>query len=126
MHLVVHGDFFEHFCASKDKILNSFVTYMFSHSYHKLQDDYVSNGFFFLPSTAKLNINSTRTMQIVKLNEVNDDSKNFSEKFDPSVLNVFNLERAEARLSVLKLLKEMADFSSENLKAYAENISLCC
>lgn len=80
---------------------------------------------FFLPSIAKLNLNLTRTMEVVKLIELSEDLKDILERFEPTVLDAFDLKRAEVRLSVLNVLEKMADFSSENLKVHAENIALC-
>ena len=80
---------------------------------------------FFLPSIAKLNLNLTRTMEVVKLIELSEDLKDILERFEQTVLDAFDLKKAEVRLSVLNVLEKMADFSSENLKVYAENIALC-
>ena len=40
---------------------------------------------FFLPSIAKLNLNLTRTMEVVKLIELSEDLKDILERFEPTV-----------------------------------------
>ena len=124
MHLVVHGDFLNvfHQVMTKFQIL-LLGTWFHVHMFIWLHGPRCND--FFLPSIAKLNLNLTRTMEVVKLIELSEDLKDILERFEPTVLDAFDLKRAEVRLSVLNVLEKMADFSSENLKVHAENIALC-
>ena len=47
--------------------------------------------------------------------------KKFSENFNHAVLDFLGIEREEAGKSVLKVLKKIAEYSSQNLKMEADS-----
>lgn len=57
----------------------------------------------------------------VNLNQINFDLKKFSENFNPAVLDFRGIEREEGGKSVLKVLKKIAEYSSQNLKMETES-----
>ena len=75
-----------------------------------------SNIFFFLPSTVDCIEEINKYLGSVNLNAVDIDANEFGEKLDPAKLDFSNSERENIKKSVLKVLKKVADLSSQNLK----------
>ena len=138
-YLTVRGDFQEpsfDYGYSKDnskilysthkmKVPNSFSTTIFNR--HRIQyesgafvETESSNIFFFLPSTVDRIEDINKYLRSVNLNAIDIDISEFGEKFDPSKLYFNSSEREDIRKSVLKVLRKVADLSSQNLKRNAD------
>lgn len=110
------------FSTSKKEIPNSFSGTIFRD--HKLtyeagflSGSKSSNMFFFLPSTMdriKPN-NRYNNYMAVRLWPVDIEPSNFGENFDPSKLDFENEDREKTRESLLRVLREVAVLSTQNL-----------
>ena len=72
--------------------------------------------FFFLPSTVDRIEKISKYLGSVNLNVTDINIDEFGQNFDPPKLDVKNTEREGVRQSVLKVLKKIAEYSSQNLK----------
>ena len=104
------------------KVPNNFSSTIFNR--HRIQYEYgafaetdSSNTFFFLPSTVD---RVEDILGSVNLNAVDIDISEFGEKFNPSKLDCNSAGREDIRKSVLKVLRNVADLSSQNLKRNAD------
>ena len=107
------------------KVPNSFSSTIFNR--HRIQyesgafaETVFSNIFFFLPSTVDRIEEINKYLGSVNLNAIDVDISEFSEHFDTSKLDFNNNEREDIRKSVLKVLRKVADLSSQNLKRNAD------
>ena len=61
-----------------------------------------------------------RYLGSVNLNPIDIEISEFGQKFDPSKLNYNSSDKENTNKSVLKVLKKVADLSSQNLKRNAD------
>ena len=109
------------YSTHKMKIPNSFSTTIFGR--HGIQyesgafgETGSSNIFFFLPSTVDRIEKISKYLGSVNLNVTDINIDEFGQNFDPPKLDVKTTEREGVRQSVLKVLKKIAEYSSQNLK----------
>ena len=109
------------YSTHKMKIPNSFSTTIFGR--HGIQyesgafgETDSSNIFFFLPSTVDRIGKISKYLGSVDLNVTDINIDEFGQNFDPPKLDVKTTEREGVRQSVLKVLKKIAEYSSQNLK----------
>ena len=101
------------------KILNSFSTTIFSR--HRIQyesgafgETDISNIFFFLPSIVdRIEEIINKYLGSVNLNAIDINIDKFGQNFDPSKLDVETTESENVRKSVLRVLKKIAEHSSQ-------------
>ena len=130
-----HGQFFDYgyskenskilYSYHKMKVRNSFSTTIFNR--HRIQYEFgvfaetdCSNLFFFLPSTVDRIEDIKKYLGSINLNPIDIDVSEFGEKFDPPKLDFNSPEREDIRKSVTKVLRKVADLSSQNLKRNAD------
>ena len=110
------------FSASKKEILNSFSRTIFRDHKLRYEAEFLSgskssNMSFFLPSTTdriKPN-NRYNNYMAVRVWPVDIEPSKFGENFDPSKLDFEHEDREKTRESVLKVLREVAVLSTQNL-----------
>ena len=108
------------------KILNSFSTTIFSR--HRIQyesgafgETDISNIFFFLPSIVdRIEEIINKYLGSVNLNAIDINIDKFGQNFDPSKLDVKTTESENVRKSVLRVLKKIAEHSSQNSRRNAD------
>ena len=109
------------FCTVlKIKIPNSFSTTIFGK--HRIQYESgafdgtdSSNIFFFLPSTIDRIDKINKYLGSVNLNANDINIDEFGQNFDPSKLDVKTTEKKGVRKSILKILKKIAEHSSQKI-----------
>lgn len=107
-------------------IPNSFSTTIFGK--HRIQyesgafgETDISNIFFFLPSIVdRIEEIINKYLGSVNLNAIDINIDKFGQNFDPSKLDVKTTESENVRKSVLRVLKKIAEHSSQNPRRNAD------
>ena len=130
-HNDLHENFFAHgyskenckilYSTHKMKIPNLFSTTIFSR--HIIQyesgvfgETDISNIFFLLPTTIDRIEEINKCLGSVNINAIDINIDEFQQNFDPSKLDVETTEREDVGKSILKVLKRIAEHSSQNLR----------